>query len=275
VVTTVASGRILNPLGTPVAGGSVYITNAWGMPSVLTADGAGQWQVAGLPKGDYGVIAAQPGYGSWPSRHMALNDDVSGFDVWLAPQVNLVRGGDFEAGLEGWNLGGSTPAQISATSFDGMKSLALGKDFVGQPELGGGGNSTLSQSIAIPDTDSPVYLSLLYQIVGLESEAGHDWFEILLIDGTTRHEPLPPRAAWQPTQGWQHFLYDLSPWRGRTVLLILNVWQDSSQRPTLVFVDEISAGSPPVPTPTAAPTRTATPTPEPRNYQLWIPMVIR
>jgi hypothetical protein len=268
-VTTVASGRILNPLGTPVAGGSVYITNAWGMPSVFTADGAGQWQVAGLPKGDYGVIASHPGYGSWPARHLQMDGIVSGFDVWLAPLVNFVRNGDFEAGLENWNPGGSTPAQTSATRFDGLKSLVLGKDFVGQPDLDGGGNSTVSQSIAIPQTDSPVYLSLLYQIASLESEAGHDWFEVLLIDGTTRHEPLPPRTVWQTTQGWQHFVYDLSPWRGRTVLLILNVWQNSSQRPTLVFVDEVSVGSPPSPTPTA------TPTPQPRRYYFWIPKVTR
>jgi hypothetical protein len=297
LVTTIASGRILNPLGTPVAGGTVYITNAWGMPSAITADALGQWQVAGLPKGNYGLIAAQSGYGSWPSRHLQLDGAVSGFDVWLAPLVNLVHNGDFEAGLEGWNLGGSTPAQISTTSFDGLKSLVLGKDFIGQPELSGGGNSTLSQSITVPQTDSPVYLSLLYQIASLESDAGHDWFEVLLIDGPTRHEPLPPRTVWQSSQGWQHFVYDLSPWRGRTVLLILNVWQDSSQRPTLAFVDEVSVGSPPSPSPTVTPTPsstatftpsptatrtpeptmtpTATPTATPITYHVWIPKVFR
>jgi hypothetical protein len=286
-VTTIASGRILNPLGTPVAGGSVHITNDWGMPSVLTADAMGQWQVAGLPKGDYGLIASHTGYGSWPARHLQLTGTVAGFDVWLAPLVNLVRNGDFEASPdpENWNPGGSTPAQTSATRFDGLKSLVLGKDFVGQPELGGGGNSTVSQSIAIPQTDSPVYLSLLYQIASLESEAEHDWFEVLLIDGTARHEPLPPRTVWQTTAGWQHFAYDLSPWRGRTVLLILNVWQDSSMRPTLVFVDEVSVGSPPSPaaeptttptlTATPAPTPTSTPTATPLPRRVWIPMVVR
>jgi hypothetical protein len=268
-VTTLVGGRILNLVGQPVASGGVRITNAWGMPTTALADDTGQWQVSGLPKGDYGVVGVQAGYGTWPARHLRLDGAVSGFDVWLAPAVNLARNGDFEAGLAEWNLGGSTPAQVGQMSFDGLRSVALGKDFIGQAELGGGGNSTLVQTIALPQTAEPITLSLLYKLVSLESEPGHDWFEVLLIDGTTRHEPLPPRAAWQTTADWQHFAYDLSPWRGRTIQLILNVWQDSSFRPTLAFVDEIAVGSP------AAPAPTPTPTPVPRPYQLWIPKVTR
>lgn len=270
IASTVLSGRILNPLGTPVAGGSVIVTNAWGMPSTIAADGSGWWQVAGLPKGDYGISGYALGYSPWSPRHLRLDGSVAGFDVFVAPGVNLVSNGDFEAGLEGWNPGGSTPAQVHTAGFAGLRSLALGRDFVGQPELGGGGNSTVSQSIAIPQTQSPVYLSLVYQVVTLESEAGHDWLEVLLIDGTTRYEPMPPRTVWQTTPGWQLFVYDLSPWRGRTVQLILNVWQDSSQRPTVAFIDQVSVGTPPGPTPSPTPS----PTPTPR-YRLWIPKVDR
>lgn len=270
VAMTLVSGRVLNPLGTPVPGASVAITNAWGIPSTITADESGGWQVAGLPKGDYGILGYALGYNPWSPRHLRLEGSTTGFDVFLAPSVNLVRNGDFEAGLEGWTPGGSTPAQVHTAGFAGLRSLALGRDFVGQPELGGGGNSTVSQSIAIPQTASPVYLSLLYQVVTLESEPGHDWLEVLLIDGTTRYEPMPPRTVWQTTQGWQLFVYDLSPWRGRTVQLILNVWQDSSQRPTVAFIDQVSVGTPPTPTPSPTPS----PTPKP-PYQLWVPMVVR
>lgn len=272
VAATLVGGRVLNPLGTPVGNASVSITNAWGMPSIITADASGQWQVAGLPKGDYGILGYALGYSPWSPRHLLLDGSVTGFDVFLAPAANLVTNGDFEAGLEGWTPGGSTPAQVHSTGFAGLRSLALGRDFVGQPELGGGGNSTVSQSIAIPQTPSPAYLSLLYQVVTLESEAGHDWLEVLVIDGETRYEPMPPRTVWRTTPGWQLFTYDLSPWRGRTVLLVLNVWQDSPQRPTVAFIDQVSVGAPPTALPTPSPTPGPTPTPP---YRLWVPMVVR
>jgi hypothetical protein len=265
------SGRVLNPAGQPVPGGEVQITNAWGMPTTIQGDGEGEWRIAGLPKGDYGVVASHPGYGVWPARHLRLEQIVDGFDVRVAPFVNLIQNGDFEAGLEGWGLGGSTPVQVGGISYDGMRSAALGKDFVGQPELGGGGNSTLSQSITLPQAEEPLHLSLLYRLFSQESEQGHDWFEILLIDGVTRHDLLAPRVAWQTTADWQLFTYDLSPWRGRTVQLIFNVWQDAPERFTQAYVDEVAVGSPNP----ASPTPTPTPSPTPLPRRRWIPMVVR
>jgi len=200
------------------------------------------------------------------ARRVGGGGSGAGFGVGRAPAGKRGSTGEWGAGLEGWSPGGSPPAQVHTAGCAGLRSLALGRDFMGQPELGGGGKSTVSQSVAIPQTQAPVYLSLLYQVATLESEPGHDWLEVLLIDGTTRYEPMPPRTVWQTTQGWQLFVYDLSPWRGRTVQLILNVWQDSSQRPTVAFIDQVSVGTPPTSTPS--------PTPKP-PYRLWVPMVMR
>ena len=96
---------------------------------------------------------------------------------------------------------------------------------------------------------------------GAQATIRLSWFNRLNRTGETKTVDL--------TADWQQFAYDLSPWRGRTIQLILNVWQDSSFRPTMVLVDEIAVGSP------AAPSPTPTPTPQPRTYQLWIPKITR
>ena len=51
--------------------------------------------------------------------------------------------------------------------------------------------------------------------------------------------------------------------------LIFNVWQDSPERFTIAYVDEVAVGSPnpasPTPTPTPSPAPTDTPTPTPTS----------
>jgi hypothetical protein len=50
---------------------------------------------------------------------------------------------------------------------------------------------------------------------------------------------------WGPSGDWVFWWYDLSRWRGRTVTLVFNVWQSSSERPTRVWVDEVAVGDAP------------------------------
>ncbi|MBC8450033.1 MAG: carboxypeptidase regulatory-like domain-containing protein [Chloroflexi bacterium] len=240
-----AGGRVTDNTTQPVAGAQVALTSEESATYTAITDEEGLWRVEGLSPATYTVTASAPGYGQWPApRRLVLSElSVLDFDLNLPPLVNLVLDGDFEAGLENWMPGGSTAPQISGESFDGQQALVLGKDFVGQPELGGGGNSTLHQSINIPsDTTSP-HLSFVYRLVTEETVQGSDWFEAIIIEGDEVAYPIQPGDEWQNTDGWRQLSFDLSSWQSHAFDLYFNVWQSSAQNPTLVYVDEVSVGS--------------------------------
>ena len=243
--TSSADGRVTDNAARPVAGAQVALTSEAGITYTVVTDEGGLWRVEDLALATYTVTASAPGYGQWPApRRLALSElTILDFDLNLPPLTNLVANADFEAGLENWMPGGSTAPQISGESFDGQQALVLGKDFVGQPELGGGGNSTLHQSINIPsDTTSP-HLSFVYRLVTEETVQGSDWFEAIIIEGDEVAYLIQPGDEWQNTDGWRQFSFDLSPWQGHAFDLYFNVWQSSAQNATLVYVDEVSVGS--------------------------------
>jgi hypothetical protein len=241
----IAGGRVTDNAARPVAGAQVALTSEEGITYTAVTDQEGLWREEGLSVATYTVTASAPGYGQWPApRRLVLRESgILDFDLYLPPLDNLVLNGDFEAGLENWIPSGSTAPQISGQAFDGQKALILGKDFVGQPELGGGGNATIHQTIAIPITMTHPHLSFVYRIVTEETAQGSDWFEAIVIEGDEATYLIQPGDEWQNTEGWRQFSFDLSSWRGHTFDLYLNVWQSSAQNPTLAYVDEVSVGS--------------------------------
>jgi hypothetical protein len=245
VVGATACGQVTDNATRPVAGALVTLASEEGITYTVTTNQEGLWGVAGLPLVSYTVIASAPGYGQWPApRRLTLSgSDVLDFDLNLPPLINLILNGDFEAGLGSWLPSGSTAPQISGEAFDGQKALVLGKDFVGQPELGGGGNATLHQTIAIPITMTYPHLSFVYQLVTEETAQGSDWFEVIVIEGDEATYLIRPEDDWQNTAGWRQLSFDMSRWRGHVFDLYLNIWQSSAQKPTLVYVDEASVGS--------------------------------
>jgi hypothetical protein len=241
----VAGGRVTDNTTQPVAGAQVALTSEEDATFTAVTDQEGLWRMEGLSPATYTVTASALGYGQWPApRQLILSEPgVLDFDLNLPPLNNLVLNGDFEAGLENWIPSGSTAPQIGEEVFDGQKALLLGKDFVGQPELGGGGNATIHQTTAIPITMTYPYLSFFYQIVTEEPAKDSDWFEAIIIEGDEVTYLIQPGDEWQNTDGWQQLSFDLSSWRGHTFDVYFNVWQSSAQNLTLAYVDEVSVGS--------------------------------
>ena len=239
-----AGGKVTDNTARPVAGAQVTLISGTGITYTVVTDEGGLWRTERLPLTTYTVTASAPGYGQWPApRQLALSGpDVLDFDLNLPPVTNLVRNGDFEAGLEGWTPGGSTAPQIGGEPFDGQNALVLGKDFVGQEELGGGGNSTVHQTITVPITVTSPHLSFVYRLVTEETAQGSDWFEVILIEGDQTTYLIQSGEEWQNTEGWRQLSFDLSSWRGHTFDLYFNVWQSSPDSPTLAYVDEVSVG---------------------------------
>ena len=160
--------------------------------------------------------------------------------------AELIYNGGFEAGASGWQAMGSTPPKVVADCAGNGQCLQLGAGFQADPGLPeGGGNSTAYQELVLDPSLTAPTLRFRYRIQSEEEEAGHDWFEAIVIvkeaDGSARaHYLIAPRALWQSTPGWQAAQFSLAPWRGKRVQVVFNVYQSSAERPTIAFVDDVS-----------------------------------
>jgi len=76
---------------------------------------------------------------------------------------------------------------VTEVARSGELAALLGDRFVGQPELGGIGNSTLSQALEIPAGVISPTLSFSYRLETGETQQGNDWFEIILVVDNQPH----------------------------------------------------------------------------------------
>ncbi len=66
-----------------------------------------------------------------------------------------------------------------------------------------------------------------------------DWQEILLLDSD--YQWLATLQRGKSNDGaWTEFTYDLTPWRGETLVLYLNTRNDGSGGRTWMYVDDAS-----------------------------------
>jgi nucleoid-associated protein YgaU len=173
----------------------------------------------------------------------------------------LVVNGGFESNSN-WILGQSrTPAQYTtAQKQAGALSLQLGR-LTGSPPLAGSSFSSARQSVAIPATANYVTLRW-WQWAGTAEAAAvlpdtnSDRQEVLLLTPAEQVLAVLQRTR-QNSIGWQEQQVDLSPYRGRTVDLYFNVYNDGNGLATWLYLDEVSLLDCPTP-PTAAPTATPT-----------------
>jgi hypothetical protein len=131
---------------------------------------------------------------SWPRN-------ISGAAQWLAresvPDVLVVEGnGRVHAG---WSDGTSSDLDVYYAS-----SLLAQET----------GDSTLSQTITVPDGSTHPMLSLMYELGGVSPGSGNS-FDVAVDNGSTA-TTLPSEVT---STGWAHRWLDLQPWAGQAVTL--------------------------------------------------------
>ncbi len=231
------AGRVLDMAGWPVAGATVSAA-ATGFSQTVTSDASGRFDLADAPTADLTIGATAPGYGAWAARPVADADTV--VELRLPPLSSAVRNGGFDPlaiAVADWSLSGDTPAVALSQGLSGA-GLLLGRDYT--PMAGGGSNSTVSQTINVPDVDG-VGLTFAYRMTTEETAPGQDFFETLLFDKGIRTDLV--NHLWHLSGGWGYRWLDLGAWRGKTVTLVFNVYQASAERPTVVALDEVSVGA--------------------------------
>ena len=195
--------------------------------------------------------------------------------------AELIRDGGFETGAA-WELGASPlpPRYVSDTKHSGTKSLALG--------ITDGGNvqsySSARQMVTIPADARQVTISFWASAM-TNGDASTDYMELALLtpDGAVLDKLW---YSHDDSRTWNQMAFDISLWRGRTVLVYFNVYNDGLGGTAGMFLDDVSllvcadgaTGTLPAPTPTSACPSSASPaclgpTPPPAQAQcaLWLP----
>jgi hypothetical protein len=197
----------------------------------------------------------------------------------LAQCTQLIVDGGFETGT-GWTLGPSaaTPYYQSYAVHSGSRALVLG--------IPAGGNmksfSSARQTVSIPSGTGQALLTFWFYAIA-EAPATTDYMEFVVLD-TANNILGKPWNSHNDSRVWNQMSFDLSEWRGKTVQLYFNVYNDGIGGKAAMFLDDVSlsvcGGSgpgpatptptgtfvPPSATPTAVvipPTWTVTPTPIP------------
>jgi len=127
----VASGRVLDPDGRPVAGARVWRRSASDpFPVVdpafdaVTSDGAGRWRIAALVPGSYQFLASHPDFAQTVSAPISVNRPADGIDLRLESGGRIAGVVRFE---DGRPVAG---AEVRAAALSGMAiSPALSEVF--------------------------------------------------------------------------------------------------------------------------------------------------
>jgi hypothetical protein len=171
--------------------------------------------------------------------------------------LNLVLNGDFE-GNTAWQFG-STPypaAYVNTVSLAGGRAIRLG---VPPPATNRMTHSSAFQRITIPATASTVILRFWERPGG--GADGVDYRETLLLDRNYRFLKLLSRTtAINAADQWNERTFDLSSYRGQSVVIYFNVYNNGSGGQQWNYIDsaEVLTCGPNLPT--ATPTFTPTPT---------------
>ncbi|MBX2998865.1 MAG: hypothetical protein KF893_10175 [Caldilineaceae bacterium] len=243
-----ARGSVIDPRGRPVVGVEVTIGSV-----VAQTDEAGIFSAL-VPIGSWDIFVA----GQRIHRARSFGDSAQ-LMLLYSPLPNVIQNGDFEAGMAGWQIGGSSPLAVEQQANTGDHALRLGTAFVPNPGVPGeegsdGGNSTVAQQISVP-TGHP-YLAFAYKVESQEVEAGHDRFEVIIVGAG---QPADYRYTQETASAWRYRFLDLGAYAGETVTLIFNLYQSSPFRPTSVTLDMITVSD----------------TTPPANDWIYLPLVAR
>jgi hypothetical protein len=178
---------------------------------------------------------------------------------------------------------GARSARLGVTPSTAAGSRAVGgekrgeqeRNLLGEAAPAGASYSTAYQTIAIPAAADSVTLSFWHQ-PGSQGTAG-DWQRSLLLNADYTYLATLMHGL-ENSEEWRPRVFDLTPYRGRTVVLYFEVYNNDIASGPLawMYLDDVSlqacAGASPTPpvtpsrtatasaTPTASPTATSTPT---------------
>lgn len=180
--------------------------------------------------------------------------------------TELIVNGGFETN-DSWTLGVSPimPQYVTYTRHSGNRALALG--------ITSGANvasfSSARQAVTIPATVTQATLTFWFYAMA-SSPATTDYMELVLLDASGTAILAKPWQSHNDSRLWNQLSFDLSPWRGQTVQVYFNVYNDGVGGAAALFLDDVSlqacTGTPvatgtPAATLTAAPTATSAPSP--------------
>ena len=163
-----------------------------------------------------------------------------------------------------------TPQYVTFTKHSGNQSLMLG--------ITSGANvesfSSARQTVTIPATATQTTLTFWFYAMA-SSPATTDYMEVVLLDSAGAIL-TKPWLSHNDSQLWNQMSFDLSPWRGQTVQLYFNVYNDGLGGTAAMFLDDVSltactggvtlvptGGVTLIPSGTPSPTPTPTGTPAP------------
>jgi hypothetical protein len=142
------------------------------------------------------------------------------------------------------------PAQDPALAIlpDGRPVLAYADKTSGHPAVAMArilnprevtGDSSLTQVVTLTNSLYQPTLAFLYRLETQDILA-NDWFEVKIANSITTTQVF---ATAGPVANWTLAWIDLSPWAGQTVTVTFRVHETANGLRTLVYLDEVSAGS--------------------------------
>lgn len=164
--------------------------------------------------------------------------------------TELIVNGGFEAGIQGWYLGPTerVPALVSDNRHSGSYAMSLG--------IPSGSNvesfSSIRQTVQIPADVTNVEITFWVYLMSTET-GGQDHQEFVVLspaDNTTL--ALPWRVWHDNSRTWMQQRINLSNFRGQSIVVYFNAYNDGAGGVTSMVIDDISLlACRPEPTPTA------------------------
>jgi uncharacterized lipoprotein YddW (UPF0748 family) len=139
--------------------------------------------------------------------------------------------------------------------------------------------SSVYQEITIPEDAASVTLSFWYYPL-CQDALPYDWQGVIIYDPTLSEllDWAMPKIC-SDSQTWTHHTFDLTLYKGQTIILYFNVYNDGEGNlKTAMYLDDVSVQVwyPVTPTPTATLTATATPTRTPTPVSvIYLPLIVK
>ena len=138
--------------------------------------------------------------------------------------------------------------------------------------------SSIYQEVTVPGDAVSATLSFWYYPLSKDT-IKYDWQEALILDAGLNFLARVMKVN-SNSQTWTHQTFDLTSYKGQTIILYFNVYNDGEVNlKTAMYLDDVSVQVccptiTPTPTPTPS-TWTPTPTTTPSIYYLYLPLIMK